>query len=225
MAVMRLVGMDHHHLAGGAGLQAAAIVERLRTPDRQADGIGLVAVQVVGMAAEARRQPLQLVGSVEVDVVLRSHAQTFKTMKVILPDMGTMIYETKTALVIRRDLAGWQMANVAAFLAGGLAGTHGHMMGEPYKDATGRAYTPLIREPVFVYGGTVEELRRTHQRALSRELVPAVYIEAMFTTTNDADNRTAFAAAPVDALDFVGIGVHGPRKTVAKVVNSLKFLS
>jgi hypothetical protein len=139
--------------------------------------------------------------------------------------MGAMIYETKTALVIRSDLAGWQVANVAAFLAGGLAGTHGHMMGEPYKDATGRVYTALVREPVFVYGATVEELRRTHQRALSRELVPAVYIEAMFKTTNDADNRTAFAAAPVDALDFVGIGVHGPRKVIDKVVNSLKFLT
>lgn len=136
-----------------------------------------------------------------------------------------MIYETKTALVLRRDLAGWQMANVAAFLAGGLAGTHAHMMGEPYRDASGKIYTALIREPVFVYGGTVEELRRTHQRALSRELVPAVYIEAMFATTNDADNRTAFAAAPVDALDFVGIGVHGPRKGIDKVVNGLKFLS
>ena len=136
-----------------------------------------------------------------------------------------MIYETKTALVLRRDLAGWQMANVAAFLAGGLAGTHAHLMGEPYRDASGKAYTGLIREPVFVYGATVEELRRTHQRALSRELVPAVYIAAMFTTTNDADNRTAFAAAPVDALDFVGIGVHGPRKVIDKVVNGLKFLS
>jgi hypothetical protein len=139
--------------------------------------------------------------------------------------MEPMIYETKTALVLRRDLAGWQMANVAAFLAGGLAGTHPHLMGEPYKDSSGKAYTALIREPVFVYGATLEELRRTHQRALSRELVPAVYIEAMFVTTNDADNRTAFAAAPVDALDFVGIGVHGPRKTIDKVVNSLKFLS
>jgi hypothetical protein len=139
--------------------------------------------------------------------------------------MAVMIYETKTALVIRSGLAGWQVANVAAFLAGGLAGTHPHLMGEPYKDASGKAYSPLIREPVFVYGATVEELRRTHQRALSRELVPAVYIEAMFKTTNDADNRTVFAAAPVDALDFVGIGVHGPRKTVDKVVNGLKFLS
>ncbi len=139
--------------------------------------------------------------------------------------MEPMIYETKTALVLRRDLAGWQMANVAAFLAGGLAGTHAHIMGEPYRDASGKAYTALIREPVFVYGATVEELRRTHQRALSRDLVPAVYIEAMFATTNDADNRTAFAAAPVDALDFVGIGVHGPRKVIDKVVNGLKFLS
>ena len=136
-----------------------------------------------------------------------------------------MIYETKTALVLRRDLAGWQAANVAAFLAGGLAGTHPHIVGEPYRDGAGRDYTALIREPVFVLGGTLEELRRTHQRALSRELKPAIYIEAMFTTTNDADNRAAFAAALPDALDFVGVGVHGPRKTIDKIVNGLKFLS
>ena len=139
--------------------------------------------------------------------------------------MGRMIYETKTALVLRKDLAPWQIANVAAFLAGGLAATHPELKGEPYRDGGGKAYTALIREPVFVYGGTVEELRRTHLRALSRELVPAVYIEAMFKTANDADNRAAFAAAPTDALDFVGIGVHGPRKTIDKVINSLKFLA
>lgn len=139
--------------------------------------------------------------------------------------MGTMIYDTKTALVLRRDLAAWQMANVAAFLAGGLAGTHGHMIGEPYRDSAGRAYTALIREPVFVFGATLDELRRTHQRALTRELVPAIYIGPMFTTTNDADNRAAVAAADSEAPDLVGVGVHGPRKVIDKVVNGLKFLS
>ena len=136
-----------------------------------------------------------------------------------------MIYDTKTVLALRRDLAAWQMANVAAFLAGGLAGSHVHIVGEAYRDSGGRAYTALIREPVFVYGATLEELRRTHQRALSRELVPAIYIEPMFYTTNDVDNRAAVAAAPAGALDFVGIGVHGPRKTIDKVVNGLKFLA
>ena len=80
--------------------------------------------------------------------------------------MGGMIYETKTALVLRRDLAAWQIANVAAFLAGGLAATHPVLKGEPYRDGGGKAYSALLREPLFVYSGTVEELRRTHQRAL-----------------------------------------------------------
>jgi hypothetical protein len=135
-----------------------------------------------------------------------------------------MIYETKTALVLRRDLAPWQIANVAAFLAGGMAATEAHLKGEPYRDATGRTYSALIREPIFVFGASLEELRRTHGRAQSRELVPAVYIEEMFKTTNDADNRAAFAAAPTDALNLVGLGIHGPRKTIDKVTNSLKLL-
>ena len=142
-----------------------------------------------------------------------------------MPDMAPMIYETKTALILRKDLAAWQVANISAFLAGGLAAAHAHLKGEAYKDAAGRSYTALIREPVFVYGATLEELQRTHARALSRELVPAAYIEAMFKTTNDADNRVAFAAAPSDAQDLVGLRIHGPRKTIDKVVNGLKFLS
>ena len=85
-----------------------------------------------------------------------------------MPDMGPMIYETKTALILRKDLAPWQIANVAAFLAGGLAATHPEMKGEAYRDAANRGYTALIREPVFVYGATLEELQRTHARALSR---------------------------------------------------------
>jgi hypothetical protein len=136
-----------------------------------------------------------------------------------------MIYDTKTALVLRRDLSGWQLANVAAFLTGGLAGTTPEMMGEPYRDAAGRFYSPLVREPVFVYGATLDELRRTHQRALTRALRPAIYIEQMFKTTNDIDNRAAVAAASADALDLVGVGVHGPRKIVDKVIYSLKFLA
>lgn len=134
-----------------------------------------------------------------------------------------MIYETKTALVLRRDLEPWQLANVAAFLAGGLAATDSHLKGEAYVDAMGRFYSALIREPIFVFGATLEELQRTHLRALSRELRPAIYIEEMFKTTNDADNRAAFAAAPADALSLVGLGLHAPRKTVDKVTNGLKF--
>ena len=139
--------------------------------------------------------------------------------------MGSMIYDTKLALILRQDLAGWQLANVAAFLTGGLAGTIPGLIGEPYCDSAGRFYSALVREPVFVYGATLEELRRTHQRALTRSLRPAIYIGRMFETNNDVDNRAAVAEAPSDALDLVGVGIHAPRKIVDKVTHGLKFLT
>jgi hypothetical protein len=135
-----------------------------------------------------------------------------------------MRYETKTAIVMRPDLLAWQMANVAAFLAGGLAGAFPEIVGEPYSDATGRLYTPLVREPIFVYGADAAELTRTHQRAASRNLRFAIYTQALFSTTNDRDNRAAVAACTSEQLDLVGLGLHADRKTVDKVVNGLKFL-
>ncbi len=136
-----------------------------------------------------------------------------------------MRYETKTALVLRRDLLPWQVANVAGFLAGGLAGAYPEMAGEPYADASGRRYTPLVREPIFVYGADSAELARTHQRAVSRNLRFAIYTEALFETSTDHDNRAAVAACTTEQLNLVGIGLHADRKTIDKVINGLRFLS
>lgn len=136
-----------------------------------------------------------------------------------------MIYPTKTVLVLRRDLAPWQVANVSAFLTGGLAGQYPEIVGEPYRDGSGQAYTPLIREPVFVYGGDSADLARTHARALSRGLKIAIYTAPLFKTNNDADNRASVAAQPSAALDLVGLGIHGERKIIDKVTNGLKFLT
>jgi hypothetical protein len=133
-----------------------------------------------------------------------------------------MIYDTKTALVLRTDLAAWQVANVAAFLAGGLMATNPHMVGEPYLDGAGRFYSALVREPVFVYGGSLDELRRTHQRALSRGLRPAIYIEAMFKTANDADNRAAVRAVPTRQLDLVGLALRAAHRDADAVLRGLK---
>lgn len=138
--------------------------------------------------------------------------------------MRAMRYDTKTAIVLRRDLASWQIANVAAFLAGGLAGHFPEIVGDPYRDASGQLYTPLVREPVFVYGCTSAELSRTHQRALSRGLRVAIYTEPLFKTNNDIDNRASVGACATEQLDLVGLGLHADRRTIDKVVGGLKFL-
>ena len=138
--------------------------------------------------------------------------------------MPAMRYETKTAIILRRGLLPWQIANVAAFLAGGLAGFFPEIVGEPYRDGTGRIYTPLIREPVFVYGAASAELARTHQRAITRSLRVAIYTEPLFGTVDDIANRAEVARWATEALDLVGLGLHADRKTIDKVTGGLKFL-
>src|SRR5215831_12184570 len=61
-------------------------------------------------------------------------ARTFKNGSHSDARMRGMMYSTKTALVIRVDLPLWQVANVAAFLSGGLAGAYPEIVGEPYRD-------------------------------------------------------------------------------------------
>ncbi|MCX5496408.1 DUF2000 domain-containing protein [Kaistia dalseonensis] len=135
-----------------------------------------------------------------------------------------MIYTTKTAIIILHDLLAWQKVNITAFLSGGLVHAFPGMIGEPYVDGSGRPYTALIREPIFVYGADEATIRRTYERAVSRELRFPIYTRELFATTNDADNRASVAATPSDALDLVGLGLHGERKIVDKVVNGLKLL-
>jgi hypothetical protein len=88
--------MDHHDLPGAAGPHPAAILERLGAPQSQADGIGLVAVQVEGMAAEARGEPLQ--AAAVWSNWMRSREAMHKRQDgwSILPDMEPMIYDQRT---------------------------------------------------------------------------------------------------------------------------------
>jgi hypothetical protein len=134
-----------------------------------------------------------------------------------------MQFDTKIAVVLRDDLAGWQRINVTAFLVSGVAGTVSEVVGEPYRDASGNEYLPMFVQPVLVYEATRDGLRRAYDRALARGVTPAIYTSELFTTNHDAANRAAVAAVPADELDLVGIAVRAERKTVDKVVDRLPF--
>lgn len=132
-----------------------------------------------------------------------------------------MRFATKIAILVRADLATWQKLNVASFLAGGLVGADPELAGEPYVDGSGRVYGPLVRQPMLIFAADAAELARTLQHALDAGLRPAIYTKELFATGHDAANRAAVAAAPTDALDLVGLALHGERKAVDKAVKGL----
>ena len=134
-----------------------------------------------------------------------------------------MLFETKIALVIRSDLAPWQKMNVAAFLASGVAASAPSCVGEPYADASGNVYLPLIGQPILIYGADAPALARTLDRALARGVQPALYTEEMFATTHDAANREAVSQVERQHLHLVGLAMRAERKILDKIVDKLTF--
>ncbi|MFC4112529.1 DUF2000 domain-containing protein [Nonomuraea zeae] len=134
-----------------------------------------------------------------------------------------MRFDTKIGIVVRADLAAWQRLNVTAFLASAVAGGVPETVGEPYEDGSGNAYLPMFRQPVLVYTGDLAELRGVREKAAGRGMEVAVYIEEMFKTGHDADNRAAVRAVTADELALVGVAIHGPRNGVDKVLKGLSL--
>lgn len=132
-----------------------------------------------------------------------------------------MRFDTKIAIAIRDDLAVWQRLNVTAFLASAVAGGHPEVIGQRYQDASGHEYLPMFRQPVLVYAAGTRDLGRVRERAAARGLDVAVYIEDMFKTGNDEDNRATVRAVTADAMPLVGLALYGAKNALDKILKGL----
>jgi hypothetical protein len=135
----------------------------------------------------------------------------------------TVRFDSKIAILLRDDLVGWERLNVTAFLASAIAGADPGLIGKDYADGDGTAYLAMFRQPVLVFQGDAATLRSAHARALERHIPLAIYTEELFSTGNDEDNRAAVAAVGRDKLRLVGIGLHGPRNAVDKLLKGAQL--
>lgn len=139
-------------------------------------------------------------------------------------DTAPTRFETKVVVVLAEDLAAWQELNVTAFLMSGIATSAPDLVGDPYRDADGAEYLPMLREPVLVLSASADLLRKARTKAASRDDVAlAVYTRELFSTHHDEANRAAVAAVGSADLDLVGIAVRGPRNAVDRVVKGARF--
>jgi hypothetical protein len=134
-----------------------------------------------------------------------------------------MQFDTKIAVIVRTDLEPWQKLNVASFLSGGIAAAFPGCVGEAYEDGSGTRYLSLIGQPILIYGADRTALSRALERALARNVTPAVYTEDMFRTTHDEANRAAVKGVLRAELNLVGLAFRAERKVVDKIVDGLKF--
>lgn len=137
--------------------------------------------------------------------------------------MACVPHESKIAIAVRSDLATWQKLNVTAYMASAIAAGREGVIGEPYADASGQPYLAMFAMPVLVFGATAEQLAEVRRRCAERQLAVAVFTDELFITDNDNDNRAAVRAVSSDKLALAGIGVHGRRASVDKVLKGLRL--
>ncbi|QPF94194.1 DUF2000 family protein [Bradyrhizobium commune] len=136
-----------------------------------------------------------------------------------------MLFDTKIAVIIRHDLQAWQKLNVASFLTSGVAAAFPECIGDAYEDASATKYLALIGQPILIYSADGPALSRALDRALTRNVTPAIYTEDMFKTAHDAANREVVKAVARTGLNLVGIAMRAERKVIDKIVDGLRFHS
>ena len=95
----------------------------------------------------------------------------------------------------------------------------------PTRTAPATQYLSLIGQPILIYGADRAALSRALERALARNVKPALYTEDMFKTTHDEANRAAVKAVARADLNLVGLALRAERKVVDKIMDGLKFHS
>lgn len=128
----------------------------------------------------------------------------------------------RIAIVLRPDMPPWQALNVTAFLASGIAADAPDVLGEPYRDGSGRPYCRLFNQPVVVFQAPSARLRRLIVDAHDADVTLSVFSAGMSRTANDADNRSTIADVPTPELDLLGLAMFGARHRVTKLLEGIE---
>ena len=134
-----------------------------------------------------------------------------------------MEFSTKFAIVVADDLAQWQKLNVISFLTSGIIGDAPEIIGEVYRDATNREYAALCIQPTVILKSSRDRLRTFLDRAHTRNIKPALYIEDMFETGHDEANRLSVMNYETSDLPLVGLAIRADKKAVDKVFKGAKL--
>jgi len=135
------------------------------------------------------------------------------------------LFDTKIAIVLLSSLKTWQKLNITSFLTSGIIGQSSSLIGDQYVDRSNYKYLALSRQPVVVLEADVSLLKKIHRRILERSITCSIYINDMFGTGNDEDNRATVKNYSSEDLPLVGLALREDKKIVDKVTKGAKLHS
>lgn len=134
-------------------------------------------------------------------------------------------FTKKMTIVIREDLASWQLTNTIGHIAAYL----GNKMNEPFD--TGENYTTkdglkLPRSSQFAVvalKASVEELKSLCLGIQASGVTWIVYVQEMIDMADDEELAKHLNQIESDKLNILGIGLFGPKDELKKITGNLKL--
>lgn len=130
----------------------------------------------------------------------------------------------RCVIVVDEALLPGKASNAAAVVAFTLGQRHSHLVGEPLREQDGTAHPGLIPIGIPVLKATADQLNALRQKSLAHCDVVDFPVQGQATVDYDTFLH-AVRVLPGESLQYLAVGLVGPRKKVGKLVGGFALFA
>jgi hypothetical protein len=130
----------------------------------------------------------------------------------------------KLAIIVDSALAPGLAANTAAVLALTIGRHVESLIGSSLKDGDGRAHAGITNTPVPILtasAAALKEIRNSATAAESGDLLVVDFTDCAQRSRTYDDYAGLLATSTNETINYLGVGLHGPAKSVNRITGSL----
>ena len=134
-------------------------------------------------------------------------------------------FSKKMIIVLREDLASWQLTNtighIAAYLGNKMSAPFD--TGEHFMSKDGINFPRNSQFPIVTLRATKDELKGIAAKLPNSNLSWIVYVQEMIDMIDDEELAKALDAVSSDEMNILGIGMFGPKDELKELTSTLRL--
>jgi hypothetical protein len=131
---------------------------------------------------------------------------------------------TRCVIIVDQNLPAGRAANAAAVIALTLGKRHPHLAGPDLVDASGHAHPGLIPIGIAVLAAAAPDLGKIREKAVKDSIDVVDFPAQGQETTDYAEFGARVRNVATTEIQYVGVGLYGPRKSVGRIVARFSLL-
>jgi hypothetical protein len=135
---------------------------------------------------------------------------------------------SKVAVIVDSELAPGLAANTAAVLALTIGRHVESLIGSSLKDGDGSTHAGITNTPVPILSAGADAIKEIRNRAAataeSGDLLVVDFTDCAQRSRNYDDYASLLATCTNETINYLGVALHGPAKTLNKLTGNLRLL-